>query len=180
MTIAVCGMLDEREAGLRLLKEKIEQRGHKTILIDFSIGTGGIKTSLKADITCNEVARAGGMSIDTIRGMLTKQWKEATSTMAEGLTQKVLELYQAGELKGIVAVSGMTGAFMSLTAMKALPGSWGESSIMFTVADSGIPSGVIFSQFVPPSCEMCTRPSSVPAHSSPALCGDSSSANIVQ
>jgi len=121
MTIAVCGMLDEREAGLRLLKERIEQRGHKTILIDFSIGTGGIETSLKADITCDEVARAGGMSIDTIRGMLAKERKQATSVMGEGLTKKVLELYQAGELKGIIAVSGMTGAFMSLTAMKALP-----------------------------------------------------------
>ena len=121
MSIAIAGMLDEREEGLRLLKEKIEQKGHKTILIDFSIGTGGIETSLKADITCDEVARAGGMSIDAIREMLAKEWKQATSAMAEGLTKKVLELYQAGELKGIIAVGGMTGAFISLTAMKALP-----------------------------------------------------------
>ena len=31
------------------------------------------------------------------------------------------ELYQAGELHGIIAVGGMTGTFMSITAMKALP-----------------------------------------------------------
>jgi len=121
MTIAVCGMLDEREEGLRLLKEQIEQKGHKTILIDFSIGTGGIKTSLQADITCDEVARAGGMSIDKIRETLAKEREKATSAMAEGLARKVLELYQAGELKGIIAVGGMTGTFMSITAMKALP-----------------------------------------------------------
>jgi uncharacterized protein (UPF0261 family) len=121
MSIAIAGMLDEREECLRLLKEKIEQRGHKTILIDFSIGTGGIKPSLKADITCDEVARAGGLSADKIRGMLAREWEKVASAMAEGLTKKVVELYQAGELKGIVAVGGMTGAFTSLAAMKALP-----------------------------------------------------------
>jgi uncharacterized protein (UPF0261 family) len=121
MSIAVCGMLDEREEGLRTIKEQIEQRGHKTILIDFSIGTGGIETSLKADITCDEVARAGGMGIDEIRETLAKEREKATSAMAQGLAKKVLELYQAGELKGIIAVGGMTGTFMSITAMKALP-----------------------------------------------------------
>jgi uncharacterized protein (UPF0261 family) len=121
MAIAVCGMLDERQECLRLLKERIEQRGHKTILIDFSIGTGGIKPSLKADVTCDEVAQAGGLTKDKIRGMLAKEWNKATSSMAEGLTKKILALYQAGELKGITAVGGMTGAFISLAAMKALP-----------------------------------------------------------
>jgi uncharacterized protein (UPF0261 family) len=121
MAIAVAGMLDEREEGMRLLKERIEQSGHKTIIIDFSIGTGGIESSLKADITCDQVARAGGMSIDEIRKTLAKEREKATSAMADGLAKKVLELYQAGELEGIIAVGGMTGTFMSITAMKALP-----------------------------------------------------------
>lgn len=121
MSIAVIGMLDEREEGLRLLKERIEKRGHKTILIDFSIGTGGIKPALQPDITCDEVALAGGMSIEKIRETLAKEREKATSAMAEGLAKKVTELYRSGELKGIIAVGGMTGTFMSITAMKALP-----------------------------------------------------------
>jgi uncharacterized protein (UPF0261 family) len=121
MTIAVCGMLDEREEGLRIIKEQIEKKGYKTILIDFSIGTGGTKATLKADITCDEVARAGGMSIDKIRETLSKEREKATSAMAEGLAKKVLELYQAGKLKGIIAVAGLTGTVISLPAMKALP-----------------------------------------------------------
>ncbi len=121
MTIAVCGMLDEREEGLRTIKEQIEKRGHKTVLIDFSIGTGGIEASLKADISCNEVAWAGGMSINKIRETLASEREKATSAMAEGLAKKVLELYQAGELQGIIAVAGLTGTVMSLPAMKALP-----------------------------------------------------------
>ncbi len=121
MAIAVCGMLDEREEGLWILKEQIEKRGHKTLLIDFSIGTGGIETSLKADITCDEVALGGGMNIEKIRETLTKEREKATSAMSEGLVRKVLELYEAGDLQGIIAVAGLTGTVITLPAMKALP-----------------------------------------------------------
>jgi uncharacterized protein (UPF0261 family) len=121
MSIAVTGMLDEREEGLRIIQEQIERRGQRTILIDFSIGTGGAKTTLKADISPDEVAAAGGMTIDEIREMLAKERDKATSAMAAGLQKKLVELYQGGELKGVIAVGGMTGTFMSLTAMKALP-----------------------------------------------------------
>ncbi len=42
MAIAVCGMMDERDVGLKLIKDHIEKRGHEAIVIDFSIGTGAI------------------------------------------------------------------------------------------------------------------------------------------
>jgi uncharacterized protein (UPF0261 family) len=121
MAIAVCGMLDEREEGLRTIKEQIEKIGHETVLIDFSIGTGGIAASLKADITCDEVARAGGMSIDKIRETLAREREKATSAMSDGLVKKVLELYESGKLQGIITVAGLTGTVMSLPALKALP-----------------------------------------------------------
>ena len=70
MTIVVVGMLDEREDGLSLLKERIEQRGHGTLLIDVSIGTGAIISSLRPDITNDEVAKAGGITIDEISQVL--------------------------------------------------------------------------------------------------------------
>ena len=56
MGIAVVGMLDEREAGLRLIKDHIERRGHKAILVDITIGTGAITSSLQADISCEDLA----------------------------------------------------------------------------------------------------------------------------
>lgn len=121
MEIAIVGMLDEREPALRLLKERIERRGHKTTLIDVTIGTGGIVPSLKADVACDEVAQAAGTTTDKIKKMLAKERDRATSIMAEGLTKKVMELHGAGRLNGIIAVAGMTGSFLSLTAMKALP-----------------------------------------------------------
>jgi uncharacterized protein (UPF0261 family) len=121
MAIAIIGMLDEREAGLTLIKDQVEKKGHKTIVIDISIGTGAIDSALKADITCDEVAVAGGTTIEAVRKMLGKERDKATSAVAEGLGNKLLNLHGAGKLKGVIAVGGMTGTFITLTAMKMLP-----------------------------------------------------------
>jgi uncharacterized protein (UPF0261 family) len=121
MTIAIVGMLDEREAGLTLIKDQIEQRGHKTLLIDISIGTGAIDSALKADIPCDEIAMAGGTTIEEIRKMLAKERDQATSMVARGLGKKLLDLYGTGEMKGVIAIGGMTGTFITLSAMKQLP-----------------------------------------------------------
>jgi len=121
MGIAIAGMLDERQEALTIIKNQIERRGHKTILIDFSIGTGAIVSALKTDVSCDELARLGGATIEQVRAMLAKEREKATSVMAEGLTRKVLELHKAGEIKGIIAIAGMTGTFLSITAMRALP-----------------------------------------------------------
>lgn len=121
MTIAMVGMLDEREEGLQLIKEHIEAKGHKTLLIDISIGTGAIDASLKADVSSDELAKAGGTTIEAVRDMLAKERDKATSAMAEGLGKKLLDLLQSGEISGVIAVGGMTGTFITLTAMKRLP-----------------------------------------------------------
>ncbi|MEW6375966.1 MAG: Tm-1-like ATP-binding domain-containing protein [Thermodesulfobacteriota bacterium] len=121
MSIVIVGMLDEREEALKIIKEQIEKRGHKTVLIDISIGTGAIVSPLKADVTCEEIAKLGGRTFEQIKEMLAKEREKATSMVAEGLSKKVTELFQAGELKGMIAIAGMTGTFLSLTAMRALP-----------------------------------------------------------
>lgn len=121
MSIAVVGMLDEREEALRIIKDRIERLGHQAILIDVSIGTGAITPDLKPDVGSDEVARLGGGPIETIKRTLSSERKKPVSIIAEGLARKVLDLYQSGELEGIIAIAGMTGTFISITAMKALP-----------------------------------------------------------
>ena len=121
MGISIIGMLDEREEALRLLKNRIEARGHKTILMDISIGTGAIDASLKADITCDELALAGNSTIEEIRALLAKERNKAISAMAEGLRNKLLGINNNGELQGVVAVAGLTGSLISLPSMRSLP-----------------------------------------------------------
>ena len=121
MAIAVCGMMDERDVGLKLIKDHIQKRGHQAIVIDFSIGTGAIEPSFNADITCDDVSLAGGMTRDEVRAGFTKQRDKVTAAMAEGLAIKLSELHQAGSLQGVIAVAGMTGTLITLPALKGLP-----------------------------------------------------------
>lgn len=121
MSIVIIGMLDEREAALTIIKDQIEKRGHKALLIDISIGTGAVVSSLKADVSCQEVAKMAGRTIKEVKGMLASERAKAMSLMADGLTKKVIALHRTGELRGIIAIAGMTGTILSLTAMKALP-----------------------------------------------------------
>jgi uncharacterized protein (UPF0261 family) len=121
VAIAVCGMLDEREVGLRLIQEQIEKRGHQAVVIDFSIGTGAIQPSLQADITCDEVALAGEISRDDIRAGLSTARDKITAAMARGLASKFTDLHRAAALHGVIAVGGMTGTLICLPAMKVLP-----------------------------------------------------------
>jgi uncharacterized protein (UPF0261 family) len=113
MPIAVVGMLDEREEALALIKTRIQERGHQAILMDITIGTGAIIPSLKADVTTRELLELAGES--------QAGEEPATSRIARGLTAKILSLHASGKLEGIVAITGMTGALISLPAMRALP-----------------------------------------------------------
>ena len=56
-----------------------------------------------------------------MHGMLAAERDKATRLMAEGLTSQVKGLHASGKLKGIIAVTGLTGALITLKAMKALP-----------------------------------------------------------
>jgi uncharacterized protein (UPF0261 family) len=121
MAIAVVGMIDEREQALSLIMERIEQRGHKALLIDISIGTGAVIPSLEADISYSELSELGGGPSAGVAGYLPDRIEEAISIMAKGLTEKMLALHKSGDLQGMIAISGMTGAMISLPSMKAIP-----------------------------------------------------------
>ncbi len=121
MPIAVVGMIDEREEALSLIRERIERRGHKALLIDISIGTGAIVPSLKADVGFGELSELGGGPATGVAAMLPDGREEAISIMARGLTEKIMALHKRGDLEGMIAISGMTGAMISLPAMKKAP-----------------------------------------------------------
>ncbi len=114
--IAVLSCLDNYSKQITFLKECIEQRGHRTILIDLSMGG---EPQIKPDITCQEIAQAGGARIEDIRASSNRQ--EINWTMINGAITKVTELCSAGDLNGLIAVGGATTAFMGSSIMKALP-----------------------------------------------------------
>ena len=130
MSIVIVGMLDEREEALQLIKDCIEGRGLKPCLIDISVGTGAIVPKLQPDVSCGELAELAAKGAAPPTGRRTT----ATSVMAAGLRAKVLELHRAGDLEGIIAITGMTGALITLPVMKELP--FGLPKILISGATS--------------------------------------------
>ena len=117
MAVAIVGMLDEREEALRMIRDRIRHRGHTACLIDISVGAGAIVPALQADVTCQDLARLA----ETSAGLAVERGDARTSVMAAGLKAKICDLRDRGEVQGIIAITGMTGALIALPAMMELP-----------------------------------------------------------
>jgi uncharacterized protein (UPF0261 family) len=117
MAIVIVGMLDEREEALRLIRDRIRQRGHETCLIDISVGSGAIVPTLECEVTPGQLSHLaeGSAGLAVVRGV------PATAVATAGLKAKVRELQARGEVQGIIAITGMTGALIALPAMIELP-----------------------------------------------------------
>lgn len=116
-SILIISSLDTKGQEVEFLKKLIEQRGQQTILLDMStIG----ESPIPADIPCEDVARAGGVSMQEIRDS-AKNRDEITSIMTDGAIKKAVELYQSDKLHGIVGVGGVSNTAMATDIMKSLP-----------------------------------------------------------
>jgi uncharacterized protein (UPF0261 family) len=117
VAIAVVGMLDEREEALRIIRDRIEHRGHDTCLIDISVGTGAIVPTLEPEVSRQDLAELA----DERAGLAVERGDTPVSVMAEGLKAKIADLHTSGELQGMIAITGMTGALIALPSMRELP-----------------------------------------------------------
>ena len=114
--IVIVGSVDTKGDQLKFLKEKIEERGHKAIIMDISMGG---HPSFKADVTPEEIAILVGKDINDI--IASKDRFDITNTMTKGAEQKALDLLSKGELDGIVSLGGSTMALLGSRVMSRLP-----------------------------------------------------------
>jgi uncharacterized protein (UPF0261 family) len=119
-TIVMPVTLDTKGEEARYLKEQIERKGHKTIIID--VGVLG-KPLFKADISREKVARAGGKSLRELVEAAKKgaDRTEATNAMIEGVKKIVRKLHAQGKLDGIISLGGSTGSAIGTSVMSTLP-----------------------------------------------------------
>ncbi len=119
-TIVIPVTLDTKGEETGFVKDEIARKGHKTLIID--VGVLG-RPQMKADITREEVARAGGKSLGELVEAAEKgaDRTEATNVMIKGVQKIVRELHSAGKLDGIISLGGSTGAALGTSAMSVLP-----------------------------------------------------------
>jgi uncharacterized protein (UPF0261 family) len=119
-TIVMPVTLDTKGEEAKYLKEQIERKGHKTIIID--VGVLG-KPAFKADISRVKVARAGGKNLRELVKSAKKgaDRTEATNVMIEGVKAIVRKLHSEGKLDGIISLGGSTGSAIGTSVMSVLP-----------------------------------------------------------
>src|SRR5262249_7492797 len=129
-TIVVLATLDTKGREAQFLREQIEQRGDRALIVDSGVvGTPGTR----ADVSREAVAAAGGGSL---KQLLEKPSREtAAPIMAAGATQIVSELIERGEAHAIVSLGGTQGTTLSTRVMRALP--YGFPKVMVSTVASG-------------------------------------------
>jgi uncharacterized protein (UPF0261 family) len=135
-TIVVMGALDTKGAELAFLKEQIEQRGHRALVVD----TGVLgEPVFRADVSRDEVARAAGADL---AGLVTDNDRgRAVIAMADGAAVIAQRLLNNGELDAIIGMGGGAGTSVGTAAMRALP--LGIPKVMVSTLASGDVRGFV-------------------------------------
>ncbi len=114
--IAIIGALDTKGAEFAFLKDQIEQRGHKTLVID--VGIKG-STQLRPDVTADEVASAGGESLAELAAANDRG--RAVTAMGSGICEIVAGLWREKKCDALISMGGSAGTSVGTAAMRALP-----------------------------------------------------------
>jgi uncharacterized protein (UPF0261 family) len=115
-SVIVIGTLDTKGEEILFLKQQLEQKQCRVIVIDVSMGSQAFS---KADVGPDEIARLGGSTIEEIRASKDREW--LTRVMEIGAMEEVGQLYATGKVGGIMAIGGSTMALLGARVMKLLP-----------------------------------------------------------
>ena len=115
-SIVIVSTLDTKGAEADFLRKLIEERGHKTILVDVNMGG---EPTIRPDIGAEEIAKAGGGDIKEMRA--SRETGKLTPIMVKGAIEKITELHAAGKVDGIVSFGGASNTTIGTSIMKALP-----------------------------------------------------------
>jgi uncharacterized protein (UPF0261 family) len=114
--IALVGTLDTKGAEIDYVRERLLAYGTRPVVIDSGIlGEAGCS----ADVSREEVARAGGHELDDVRAAGSRG--AAVVLMQEGVRATCLRLYADGSIRGVLCLGGAEGALLGAAAMHALP-----------------------------------------------------------
>ena len=129
-TILIVGALDTKGEECFFIKDMVDKSRLNGVVID--CGSLG-RPFRKGDITRHEVARKGGTPLGEL--LKTRNKGKIIQGMTEGLKAWVRELYEKGEIHGIIALGGGQGTAMGTGAMQMLP--LGFPKVMVSTIASG-------------------------------------------
>ncbi|MDE0424396.1 MAG: Tm-1-like ATP-binding domain-containing protein [Candidatus Poribacteria bacterium] len=129
-TVCIVGTMDTKGVEFAFIKSQIESAGVSTCVINTGI-LG--EPQLNPDVSADEVAQAGGSSLQALRDEGDRG--NSVAVMAQGAATLVAEGHAAGEIDGIISLGGSAGTTIGTTAMQAVP--VGVPKIMVSTLASG-------------------------------------------
>ena len=113
--VAIFGTMDTKGEDYFFLKKEIEKAGLGTIMIDTGLRS---MAEYPCDITCDEVAAAGGATIGEIR---KQERTYAFEVIGKGSGHIVRELWESGRIDGAISMGGGQGTLLAAMVMRELP-----------------------------------------------------------
>jgi len=115
--ILLAATMNTKGAEALYLDRAIRAGGAQLLSMDLSMRYG--EGPLKADITADEVARAGGSSLKELSG--SRDMAANMETMVGGASLIASKLMADGKIGGIIGIGGYTGTFVITPVMQVLP-----------------------------------------------------------
>ena len=115
--VVIIGTLDTKGPEIAYLRDRIEDLGLQTTVIDS--GILGEPLEIVPDISRAEAATYAGTTIEALQNAGSRG--KAVHGMREALMVLTLELYKTGQLQAITCMGGAEGAVMGAAAMMQLP-----------------------------------------------------------
>jgi uncharacterized protein (UPF0261 family) len=126
----ILGSLDTKGPEVNFLRQQVRAQGGTPLVIDTGVLN---EATVPADITRQEVAAAGG---STLQAIVEKGDKaQALVVMAAGASHFVLDLLAQDELGGVLSIGGSRGTALSTRVMQSLP--VGVPKLMVSTIASG-------------------------------------------
>lgn len=116
-TIAVLATLDTKGPEASYLRDRLRERGLRTLVIDCGILDPPL--DVIPDVSSDDVARHSGATITQLRESGTRG--RAVASMRTMLADYVEHLYDRGEIAGAIGIGGAEGAVMTASALMRLP-----------------------------------------------------------
>jgi uncharacterized protein (UPF0261 family) len=129
--ILLLGSFDTKGKEYRFVKDLMEEQGYKTLTLN--TGVIGEPKYITADVTSEEVARAGGDSLASLREKKDRGY--SMKVMSRGAAKLVSELYETEQFDGIFGMGGTGGTSVISAAMQRLP--VGVPKVLVSTAASG-------------------------------------------
>lgn len=126
-TVLMIANLDTRGSEFAEFKNLVIGQGLDALIMDVSME---LDPPIRGDITCQEVAAAGGLSIEEVRTQYTAQRHISTDCMVRGGSVLAAALFEQGKVHGVFGAGGATATIIATSIMKTLP--FGVPKVMAT------------------------------------------------